>query len=98
MRAADTNGPDAMTLALSALVWTLSDSARAERLLALTGLDADELRARAGDPVLLGAVLGFLASHEPDLLACADALELRPESFAVAQRTLEGRSGQEIDV
>ena len=34
---------------------------------ALTGLDSDELRARAGDPALLAAVLGFLAAHEPDL-------------------------------
>jgi hypothetical protein len=84
-----------MTLALSALAWTLSDSARAERLLALTGLDADELRMRAGDPALLGAVLAFLAQHEPDLLACAEALAAKPESFAAAQRTLEGRHNSE---
>jgi hypothetical protein len=90
MRAADTNTPDAVTLALSALVWTLSDSARADRLLALTGLDTDELRARAGDPVLLAALLGFLAQHEPDLLACAEALEVRPEALVAAQRALDG--------
>jgi hypothetical protein len=89
MRAADTNTPDAATLALSALAWILSDSDRAERLLALTGLDADELRGRAGDPVLLAAVLGFLANHEPDLLACADALAVRPEAFAIAQQALD---------
>jgi hypothetical protein len=90
MRAADTNTPDAVTLALSALVWTLSDSARADRLLALTGLDTDELRARASDPVLLAALLGFLAQHEPDLLACAEALEVRPEALVAAQRALDG--------
>jgi hypothetical protein len=89
MRARDTNHPDGATVALSALAWTLSDQSRAERLLALTGLDSDELRARAGDPTLLAAVLGFLASHEPDLLACADALEIAPETLLAAQRELE---------
>ena len=64
-------------------------SPRAERLLALTGLDADDLRARAGDPALLAAVLGFLASHEPDLLACADALDIAPEALVAAQQELE---------
>jgi hypothetical protein len=90
MRAADTNTPDSVALALSALAWTLSDSARADRLLSLTGLDADELRARAGEPALLAALLGFLAQHEPDLLACADALQVPPETLVAAQRALDG--------
>ena len=89
MRAADTNNPDSATLALSALAWTLSDQPRAERLLALTGLDSAELRARATDPSLLAAVLTFLESHEPDLLACADALDVTPEALIIAHRNLE---------
>jgi hypothetical protein len=89
MRAPDTNRPDGAALALSALAWTLGDQPRAERLLALTGLDVDTLRARAGDPALLAAVLGFLASHEPDLIACADALDVAPETLIAAQRELE---------
>jgi hypothetical protein len=89
MRARDTNHPDAATLALSALAWVLSDSHRADRLLALTGLDAGELRERAMDPALQAAVLGFLASHEPDLTACADTLDVPPEALVAAQRELE---------
>jgi len=89
MRARDTNDPDPATLALAALAWTLSDAARAERLLALTGLDSQELRARAGDPTLLAAVLGFLAQHEPDLTACADSLDVPPQALIAAQRKLE---------
>jgi len=89
MRARDTIEPDPVTLALSALAWTLSDAPRAERLLALTGLDSDELRARAGDPSLLAAVLGFLAQHEPDLTACADALDISPQALIAAHRKLE---------
>ncbi len=89
MRARDTIEPDPVTLALSALAWTLSDAPRAERLLALTGLDSDELRARAGDPSLLAAVLGFLAQHETDLTACADALDISPQALIAAHRKLE---------
>jgi hypothetical protein len=89
MRASVTNRADAATTALSALAWTLSDTARAERLLALTGLDAGELRARAGDPALLAATIGFLAGHEADLLACADALGVAPGALVAAQQELE---------
>ncbi|HEX8400648.1 MAG TPA: DUF3572 domain-containing protein [Allosphingosinicella sp.] len=84
----DTND-EAAALGLSALVWTLDDGERAARLLALTGLTPDDLRTRIGEPALLGAVLGFLEAHEPDLLACADALEVKPERLVAARRVLE---------
>ena len=80
---------DAQALALSALAWTLSDGDRAERLLALTGLDAASLRARIGDPAVLAATLGFLESHEPDLVACAEATGTTPAALVAAHRTLD---------
>ena len=40
-------------------------------------------------PVLLAAVLGFLESHEPDLIACADALDVKPEALIRARQQLE---------
>ena len=86
MRAPDSN---ADSLALAALGWTVAEPGRAERLLALTGLDPADLRARAGDPVLLAAVLGFLESHEPDLIACAAALNVKPEALIRAKGELE---------
>jgi hypothetical protein len=90
MAAPDSNGAiDAGTVALQALAWTLTDSARAARLLDLTGLDPAELRARMGDPALLAATLGFLESHEPDLLACADALGIAPGALVTARTALE---------
>jgi hypothetical protein len=76
-------------LALQALAWTLGDSARASRLLGVTGLDAAGLRARAGEPALLAAALGFLEAHEPDLIACADALGVRPAQLVAARAALE---------
>lgn len=88
MHARDTN-EDAVALALRALAWTLGDAGRAERLLALTGLTPDDLRARADAPTVLAAALGFLESHEPDLIGCAAALAVRPEALVAARTALE---------
>ncbi len=77
------------TLALHALGWILSDGDRAARLLALTGLTPEALRAGIGDPALLAAILGFLEAHEPDLVACAEALEVSPSELIDARRRLE---------
>lgn len=89
MKIPDTNADDAEALALSALGWTLSDSGRAERLLALTGLTPDDLRVRLGEQALLAAVLRFLEAHEPDLLACAAELQLPPARLIEARQRLE---------
>jgi hypothetical protein len=83
------NQTNSEALALHALVWTLGDPGRASRLLDLTGLDASELRARASDPSLLAATLGFLEAHEPDLIACAEALEVKPTELVAARAALE---------
>ena len=80
--------PDASTLALSALGWVLGDGPRAERLLSLTGLTSDELRAGLGDPALHCAVLDFLCAHEPDLVAAAKALGVAPGALASARQRL----------
>jgi hypothetical protein len=85
----DTNDMDPEILALSALGWTLSDEARAQRLLALTGLDPAALRGRLGDRGLLASLLGFLEAHEPDLLAAAEALGVAPADLVEARRRLE---------
>lgn len=84
----EAGGSDATTLSLMALGWILADARRADRLLALTGLDADALRAGIGDSTVLGAVLGFLAEHEPDLIACAEAIGTSPEALVAARETL----------
>jgi hypothetical protein len=92
MRSSDTNrapAADPTALALSALVWTLGDGARAERLLAVTGLSPADLRARAADPAVLAAVIAFLEGHEPDLIACAEALSVAPEALVHAHAVLE---------
>lgn len=69
-------------LALRALAAILSDDRLCDRFLALTGLDAETLRARAGEPDVAEAVASFLAGHEPDLIAVAGRLGVSPASLA----------------
>ena len=83
-------------LALHALGWILADEPRAERLLGMTGLSPESLRASLGQRATLAAVLSFLTGHEADLIACADALAINPEQIAAAARRLEGM--ERIDI
>jgi hypothetical protein len=88
MRDRDSN-EDAEALALRALVWTLAEPDRAMRLLSVTGLEPHDLRERASDPTVLSAALGFLENHEPDLIACAESLGVKPEALVRARMELE---------
>ncbi|MBN8845523.1 MAG: DUF3572 domain-containing protein [Sphingomonadales bacterium] len=83
-------------LALHALGWILGDEPRAERLLGMTGLDPASLRSSLDDRATLAAILSFLASHEPDLMACAEALDIKPEDLAAAARRLEGNERMDL--
>ena len=87
MKADQTNDEEA--LALGALGWTLSEDARAQRLVALTGLTPAGMRESLDDRDFLAAVLRFLEGHEPDLLACADALGVSPSALVAAREALE---------
>jgi hypothetical protein len=87
MSGATTNDPSA--LALRALAATLGDQRLASRFLSLSGIEPPELRQRAGDPVVLAALLRFLEAHEPDLVAIAHELGVKPEALVTARRELE---------
>ena len=86
---ADSTPNQASALALLALATALSDERRARRFLDLTGIGTDELRSRAGDPVLLAALIRFLEAHEPDLVAVAEEIGVAPAALVEARRTLE---------
>src|SRR3546814_6780205 len=79
MKAEDTNADDPEMVALDALIWLLHDERRAARLLDVTGLTPDGLRAGVGDHATLAAVMTFLEGHEPDLLACAEGMDVKPD-------------------
>jgi uncharacterized protein DUF3572 len=88
MRPSSTN--DAETLALSALAAALTDERRAQRFLALSGIDTEDLRHRAAEPALLAALLRFLEAHEPDLIDVATAVGVEPKVLVAAREELEG--------
>ena len=52
-------------------------------------MDPRDLKTRASDPAVLAAVLGFLESYEPDLIACATQLGRPPEALVAARAVLE---------
>lgn len=87
MRDEQTNDDEA--LALGALGWTLGEDRRATRLLALTGVTPEQLRARLEERAFLAAVLRFLEGHEPDLVACASDLGVPPARLVAAREGLE---------
>ena len=61
-----------------------------QRFFLVTGLDPDEIRARAGTPELLSAVLEHLAGDESLLLVFAASREVAPESIGLAIRAAAG--------
>ena len=85
----DATHNDAEALALAALAATLTDERRAERFLSLTGLSPDVIRLRITDPALLSACIAFLEAHEPDLIAVADDIGVKPEQLLHARAELE---------
>ena len=87
MSAAPTNDPTA--LGLRALAATLAHQRLAERFLSLSGIEPPELRQRASDPDVLVALLRFLEAHEPDLVAIAGELGVKPVELVAARRELE---------
>lgn len=81
-------GEDAATIALRALVWVLQDGPRTDRLMALTGLTGDQLRQRIAEPAIHLAVLDYLMGYEPDLIACAQSLDLPLTAMVGAHTSL----------
>jgi hypothetical protein len=85
---------DAEALALCALAATLGRPNLSQRFLDLTGIGTDELRKRAAEPALLAALIRFLESHEPDLIAIAGEIGIEPADLVAARCILEGEREQ----
>ncbi len=83
------NAANPAVIALQALAHVAGDPDLGPRFLDLSGLDAAGLRASAGDPALLSAVIDFLQARESDLVACAAALDIKPEQLVRAGAALQ---------
>ena len=86
---------DPFVLGLQLLAHVAADADLGVRFLALTGLDADDLRARAADPGVLTALIDFVAARESDLVAAAAALDVRPQAIIRAGESLGGGQMQD---
>ena len=79
----------AETIAVQGLAFLAEEPARIQRFFLVTGLDPSEIRARAGTPELLLAVLEHLAGDESLLLVFAASCDIAPASIGLALRALQ---------
>jgi hypothetical protein len=80
----------AEALAATALGWIAADQDLLGALMATAGLDAADLRRRAGEAEFLGFVLDFVLEDDARVLAVAAEAGLAPESVAAARAALPG--------
>lgn len=81
---------DAEQTALAALVFLTEDADRLGRFLNDTGLSPAELRATAGTPAGLAAVLDHLLADESLLMVFAAGAGIEPAAIAPAREVLAG--------
>ncbi len=82
-------------IAINALGFVLEQDDLRDRFLAMSGVDAAQLREMLSDKAALAGILEFLISHEPDLIAAAQHQSVKPEEIVKAWRALGGGEGQE---
>lgn len=87
--------PTADVLAFQALAFIVADDTLRDRFLALSGLDAETLRAQIEVAETQASVLEFLIGHDPDLMSFAEAAGVTPEHIVKSWRALGGGAGQE---
>ena len=78
----------AEALAIAALGFIAADPELLPRFLAITGIEASDIRRAATSPGFLAGVLQFVAAHEPTLLAFAQATGNDPASIVRALKAL----------
>ncbi|WP_072390481.1 DUF3572 domain-containing protein [Hyphomicrobium sp. CS1GBMeth3] len=86
---------EAETMALAGLAFLAEDGARLGRFLALTGIEPDQLRAVAGAPETLLAVLDYLLGDESLLLVFTASKGIAPEAVEPTRHALARSLGIE---
>jgi hypothetical protein len=78
------------TIAIRVLQFIAADPEALSRFMVLTGLEAGQLRAAAGEPGFLSGVLSYIAGDEALLQAFAASAGLDPARVAEAARMAGG--------
>ena len=87
--------PDqAETFALQVLAWLAGNDELLPVFLGSSGAGVEDLRARAGDPVVLASVLDFLLMDDAWIMAACDALAVPYPTVQEARAALPG--GQQV--
>jgi hypothetical protein len=84
------NQNDAEQIAVAALAHIASSETLLPRFLALTGIEARQIRHAASEPGFLAGVLHFISANEPTLTAFASEAGIKPEQIEKARRALPG--------
>jgi hypothetical protein len=77
-------------IAVQALGWLAGNDDLMPVFLGATGASADDLRAQAGDPAFLGAVLEFLMNDDAWVIAFCDTVGLGYDTPMQARLALPG--------
>lgn len=80
-------------LALEGLGWLAGEPDSIDRFLALSGIDAADLRAAAGEPGTGVAVLDFLLAQDDLLLRFCESLGVEPRQVHAARQALAPVTG-----
>ena len=75
-------------VAVAALGFVAADPALLPRFLALSGIEASQIRRAASEPGFLAGVLQFVLAHEPTLAAFCEATGTEPARVSAALRAL----------
>ncbi|MET3599206.1 DUF3572 domain-containing protein [Martelella mangrovi] len=82
-------------LAIAILVWLSGNPDMLNRFCALSGVEVGQLRALTEDPGFERAMIGFIAGHEPTLMAFCNDNDIAPETVSRAWQKLEYGNGFE---
>jgi Protein of unknown function (DUF3572) len=82
----------AQLLAIDALSYLSNTPDLMLRFLALSGIEASQIREAANEPHFFAGVLKFFTAHEPTLLAFCEATNTAPQSIQAAITALPGGS------
>jgi hypothetical protein len=83
-------------LAIQALGFIAEEPERLDRFLAMTGIEAEQIRLAAREPRFLAGVLEHMLTDESLLIAFADSAGIDPAEVARARGTFGGKSEHDI--
>jgi hypothetical protein len=77
-------------IAVKILAWLSGQDDLMSRFLAMTGIEARDIRRAAGEPGFFGGLTGFLMNHEPTLMAFSAESGVSVDWIQAAHRHFAG--------